>query len=57
MVLNQLKPEGLLPSTYSFLLKPGLALQNLQIIGEKILGLDQPEPLVPERIDYLNDFR
>ncbi len=56
-VLSHLKIENLLPSGHSLFFTPAKALQSLQKIGEKILGLETEEPLVPETIDYLNDFR
>ncbi len=56
-ILSVLKDENLLPSYFSLIFKPVVALQNLQKIGEKILGLERSDPWVPESIDYLNDFR
>jgi hypothetical protein len=56
-VIAALKSEDLLPSRFSVSFKPLMALENLQKIGEKILGLDSEIPWVPESIDYLNDFR
>lgn len=57
-VVATLKTESLLPKNYSTTINTLLApLESLQKIGEKILGLGEEEPWVPDNIDYLNDFR
>jgi hypothetical protein len=57
MVIPLLKAHGLLPANFSDSFNP---VRTLQKIGEKILEAVQAtteDPLVPERIDYLHDFR
>ena len=49
-----LKENALLPASFSPNFNP---VKTLQKLGEKILGVNQDDPWVPDRIDYLHDFR
>ena len=53
-VIPMLKAQGLFPAGFSTVFNP---VKTLQKLGEKILGVGQDDPQVPERIDYLHDFR
>jgi hypothetical protein len=53
-VIPLLKENALLPSTFTGTFNP---VKTLQKFGEKILGVVQEDPWVPDRIDYLHDFR
>ncbi|MBK9294447.1 MAG: hypothetical protein IPM57_08380 [Oligoflexia bacterium] len=57
-IVAHFKKENLLPSYYVAAVNPLLVpLESLQKIGEKILGINEEDPWVPDSIDYLNDFR
>ncbi|MCC6278406.1 MAG: hypothetical protein IT289_10880 [Oligoflexia bacterium] len=54
-ILGPLIENGILPSEYAPTYSPLKALQKL---GEKLLPINKmDDPWVPDRIDYLNDFR
>lgn len=53
-IIPKLKETLYLPENFALSFRP---TRTLQMLGEKILGLELTDPWVPDHIDYLNDFR